>query len=112
VKIDDSLSFTYATEQVMDEDEPVGPEMFVGHFELNMTHLMEDDQYIGPEWTDDSSFRFCLQMYPKYNSDGTLKDDGQNSEKAERYRMRFFNKAASEFTFYPQVAYPYKLEDS
>jgi hypothetical protein len=62
-----------------------------------------------PDWLDDNSMRFCIQMYPKFNSDGTENNKGQNSEHSERYRMRFFNKNLSLFDFHPQIAYPFDL---
>ena len=88
-----------------EEGEDTLIDAFVGHFELDLTDL--DD---GPEWTDDSSMRFCLQLFPKYTTDGTENKKGVNSEFAERYRMRFFNKQLSEFSFHPQVGDPFKIE--
>jgi hypothetical protein len=64
-----------------------------------------------PDWKDENSLRFCLQMYPKYNSDGTINKKGQNSEFSERYRMRFFNKKLDDIDFYPQIAYPFIVDN-
>lgn len=118
IKVDEYLNFTYMVEKlpsvelfglvpnltdpVTGEDQLV--ETLIGHFELNMTEKEGD-------WEEENSMRFCLQMYPKFNSDGTLNKKGQNSEQSERYRMRFFNKKLNEFDFYPQIAYPYISDD-
>ena len=118
IQVDDYLTFTYSTEMLPsvemfglvpnmtnEEGEDTSIETFVGHFELNLTDLEN-----GPEWSDDSSMRFCLQLFPKYNTDGSENTKGVNSENAERYRMRFFNKQINEFTFYPQIGSPFKTE--
>jgi hypothetical protein len=120
IQVDDYLNFTYSVEKLPSaelfglvpnltdpetgEDELV--KTFIGSFDLDMS-AMEN----APEWGEDNSMRFCIQMYPKFNSYGNLNEMGAGNEQAERYRMRFFNKKMSEFDFHPQVAYPY-IQDS
>lgn len=56
------------TDPVSAEDTSI--EVFMGHFNLNMS-LVED-----VNWEEEHSMRFCLQMYPAFNSDGTNNSKG------------------------------------
>ena len=89
LKIDEQLNFTYSIEMMPSvemfgltpnltdpesgEDELI--EIFMGTFHLNMS-LMEDM----PEWEEENSMRFCLQMYPALNSDGTNNTLGKGDQ--------------------------------
>ena len=118
--VDEYLNFTYNVEQVASADmfglspNLTDPESgkdefidaFMGTFDLNMSTI-ED-----MTWDEGMSMRFCLQMYPALNSDGTENTKGKNSERSERYRMRFYNKNLEDFDFYPQVAHPFRVDES
>ena len=76
-----------------DEEDTMIP-IFNGHFELNG---WPDDIVLTP----DSSFRFCMQYWKKYDGNGNEITDAFGSETSKRTRMRVFNKKFSEFAFYP-----------
>ena len=107
--IDEYLKFSYSVEPLQSQDmfglvpnltdiesgKDQYVETFIGTFDLNMSTI--EDMV----WDEEMSMRFCIQMYPALNSDGTANKNGYNGERSERYRMRFFNKKLSEFDFYP-----------
>ena len=50
-------------------------------------------------------------MYPKFNSDGTLNENGHGKANSQRYRTRFFSKKAEEFFFHPQISKVHEVFD-
>lgn len=108
--VDPHLNFTWSTDKIPaselfglvpmpdgEDAEDTPYDVLTGYFELDLskTELKLDD---------DASMRFCMQMYPKYNSDGKLNEGGKGKDTSKRYRTRFFNKKLSEYSFYPQVS--------
>ena len=105
--VDEYLNFTWSTDLMYTNDmynlvetpdeEDVRIPVINGHFELS--GWPEDI-----EITQDSSFRFCMQYWKKFDDSGAEVTDAFGSETSARNRLRFFNKKMSEFAFYPQLA--------
>ena len=85
IVVDDYLNFTWSTDLVPSsklfglvpgpkkDEEDTLVKIITGHFELNLTDY-------GSMLKGSDSMRFCLQMYPKFNEDGTINENGHGKD--------------------------------
>jgi hypothetical protein len=109
IEVDEYLNFTWSTDKIYtnelyglvpkkDEEDDELVEVLFGHFELENFQSEEGDKNI----TIDTSFRFCMQYYKlEFDDQGNDISDPYGGAFSKRTRVRFFNKRAAEYLFYP-----------